>query len=580
MATDFVIVTPLAEEREAVLDQLPGHKKVPASQTDIRVYYSAEVPVTIADGEAGRYSVVVVPLANMGLTEAANATGDAVRRWQPRYVLLVGIAGGIAKAGVAVGDILVADQIADYELQKFKDGAGFIRWQVHRVDQRLLIAAQNFTDSDWARMAEPLRPVPGQPKVHLGPICTGNKVVADETLAAQFREVWTKLVGVEMEAGGVASAAFQSANSPGFFMVRGVSDLADKEKDADTTRSWREYACRVAATYAISFLRTGPVPVISTHALKAEVTDDIRTAARLKLAAMSLSFTRTEFLNRIKEGDSLAVQLFLDADMNPDVPVAYPARPPLVEAAAHGYAEIVRALVKKGAPATMHAEGKSLLADAVRSENLPLVEALLEGSADLVDDAMGAALQIAAFRGCSDLIKALIGSGALVPVARAGAILTAAAKHGNLAMLELLLAAGADPNAKDGERTALNCAVERRSADLVRALLERGADPNQGLGRIRNYPATNLVIAAWNGDLKILTDLLANDADVTPTTINGVTALMLAAVKGYEACVRALLAKGADVTAKRKDGKTARALATDKGFDAIARLLADACKNI
>src|SRR5258708_36483914 len=50
MPIDFVIVTPLAEERKAVLDQLPGHRKVAASPDDIRVYYSAEVPVRFADG--------------------------------------------------------------------------------------------------------------------------------------------------------------------------------------------------------------------------------------------------------------------------------------------------------------------------------------------------------------------------------------------------------------------------------------------------------------------------------------------------------------------------------------------------
>jgi nucleoside phosphorylase len=192
MAIDFVLVTPLAEERDAVLDQLPGYEKVAASQHDIRVYYSAEVPVTVADGQLARYTVVVVPLTNMGQTEAANATGDAIRRWQPRYVMLIGIAGGIANAGVALGDILVADQIADYEQQKVKDGAISIRWQVYRVDQRLLIAAQNFTESDWARAVAAVRPAPGQPKVHFSAICTGNKVVADESLATHFREVWTR----------------------------------------------------------------------------------------------------------------------------------------------------------------------------------------------------------------------------------------------------------------------------------------------------------------------------------------------------------------------------------------------------
>ena len=41
-----------------------------------------------------------------------------------------------------------------------------------------------------------------------------------------------------MEAGGSANAAFQSAHQPGFFMIRGVSDLADPDKDSDSVGRW------------------------------------------------------------------------------------------------------------------------------------------------------------------------------------------------------------------------------------------------------------------------------------------------------------------------------------------------------
>jgi nucleoside phosphorylase len=89
-------------------------------------------------------------------------------------------------------------------------------------------------------------------------ICTGNKVIAND-LAAQYREVWHLLIGVEMEAGGVAGAAFSCVDPPGFFMIRGVSDLADADKDDPKTAQRRKYPCDVAATYAISLLRHWPV---------------------------------------------------------------------------------------------------------------------------------------------------------------------------------------------------------------------------------------------------------------------------------------------------------------------------------
>lgn len=256
---DFVIITPLKEEREHVLAQLLGNRKLPPTEQDIRVYYAASLGVQFPDGSQTQYSIIVLPLAKMGHLDAASATSDAIKRWLPRYVVLVGIAGGIANANVKLGDVLIADQVADFELQKIVEGDADIRWQVHNVDQRLLNAAHNFNGRNWPKVTAK-RFDKQSPLVHIGPICTGNKVVADESLIMQFNEVWTKLIGVEMEAGGVANAVSQSVRQPGFFMVRGVSDLADGNKDSQNVYRWRNYACEIAAAWTIDFLRSGPIP--------------------------------------------------------------------------------------------------------------------------------------------------------------------------------------------------------------------------------------------------------------------------------------------------------------------------------
>jgi formylglycine-generating enzyme required for sulfatase activity len=80
----------------------------------------------------------------------------------------------------------------------------------------------------------------------------------------ELREKWDKLIGVEMEAGGVALAAFQTPFHPGFFMVRGVSDLADPNKSKSEVAGWREYACQAAAAYAIGILKSGPVVIVNS----------------------------------------------------------------------------------------------------------------------------------------------------------------------------------------------------------------------------------------------------------------------------------------------------------------------------
>jgi nucleoside phosphorylase len=256
---DFVIITALEEEREAMLSKLPGHQRLNPSTADIRTYYLASVPAMLADGAAIDYRVAVTSLLGMGRVQAVVATGDAIRRWRPRYVLLVGIAGGVAMKGVRLGDVLVSDQIVDYELQKLTAKGPQVRWQVHRADPRLLNAALNFSDTGWHKQVGTWRPDPDAPKRHVGPIASGDKVIAFDKVLTKYRDTWPALIGVEMEAAGAATATFQAAEQPGFFMIRGVSDFADEQKGTPDVDRWRAYACDVAAAYTIAFLQSGPI---------------------------------------------------------------------------------------------------------------------------------------------------------------------------------------------------------------------------------------------------------------------------------------------------------------------------------
>jgi nucleoside phosphorylase len=268
---DFVIVTALDEEREALLRCLPKPFLIPPSHADIRTYFGCEIAAQMSDRSTVTYKVVTLSLPNKGRVEAATATSHAIARWSPRYVLLVGIAGGVSAWGVKLGDILISDQVVDYELQKLTQNGPEVRWQVHRTDPRLLDFARAFTQRDWGDGVAAGRPKEGQPKVHFGPIATGDKVIASDLLQ-QYRksDVWPTLIGVEMEAGGAAAAAFQAAEQPGFFMVRGVSDLADGNKDKRSTAAWRQYACLAPAAFTVALLGAAPVPAARVAEVKLE----------------------------------------------------------------------------------------------------------------------------------------------------------------------------------------------------------------------------------------------------------------------------------------------------------------------
>lgn len=91
-------------------------------------------------------------------------------------------------------------------------------------------------------------------------------------------------------------------------------------------------------------------------------------------------------------------------------------------------------------------------------------------------------------------------------------LLHEAAGHGNLAVVSLLLAAGADPNAEDkfGHRPLYSAANEHGTAAVVRALVQAGADPD---ARDRVKQCAALHMAARRGNLEIAQALLACGAN-------------------------------------------------------------------
>ena len=124
----------------------------------------------------------------------------------------------------------------------------------------LLNAANAFREG-WTDLVTLARPEgTDTPARHAGGIASGGDVIASKDLIAAYRKDMPKLIGVEMEGGGVAAALHGHVLRPRFLMVRGVSDLADAEGNAATKKRWRAYARDVAAAYAVGLLRDGPVP--------------------------------------------------------------------------------------------------------------------------------------------------------------------------------------------------------------------------------------------------------------------------------------------------------------------------------
>ena len=153
-----------------------------------------------------------------------------------------------------------------------------------------------------------------------------------------------------------------------------------------------------------------------------------------------------------------------------------------------------------------------------------------------------------------------------------GSGLMIAAWEGNIPMMELFLAHGADINKANalGEQALLHAAWKGR-LDAVRWLVEHGARlDRQG----KEWAA--LHYAAFAGHAEVVAYLLERGADVNALSTNGSTPLMMAAREGKEEIASRLLGAGARGNIANEWGDTAVTWAVRNNNLRIAQQIAGA----
>ncbi len=143
-------------------------------------------------------------------------------------------------------------------------------------------------------------------------------------------------------------------------------------------------------------------------------------------------------------------------------------------------------------------------------------------------------------------------------------------------LLEQVQAMAADlPDALDAVSdhgfTALGMATHFGNEDIVRFLLEKGADPNTHSQNGYNvYPLHAAVGSGFDGIAKMLIEA---GAEVNVLQTSRTSPLHLAAQTGNIDLIILLLENGASVSIKNEMGKTASDLAGEKGHTEIANIL-------
>ena len=226
----------------------------------------------------------------------------------------------------------------------------------------------------------------------------------------------------------------------------------------------------------------------------------------------------------------------------------------LMDAVLHKHESVVRVLLSRRARTTIRNYWQQTALDIAKYDDLQAISALIE-ERDEADEQHIASLSI-----------------------------VSSVKAGNIEEVKRLIADGADFEVRvpitgtfDDDYTPLGLAVREGHAEIVRLLLDAGADPRRTIGLMRGSPLHD---AAYFGKADHI-DILTSSTKQGDTQVeldargpyNGLTALHDAVWHGYVDAVASLVRAGARRDLKTHSGLTPLRLATLYGYDRIVEIL-------
>jgi adenosylhomocysteine nucleosidase len=228
---DIGVIAILSVEMRAVVEVFERAHSYQTRQLDSGAQ-AHEADVRIA---GATLRTVAIQALDPGSRSAVVAYHQLRDHCAPPIVVLAGVAGAI-RADVAIGDVVIADEVIYYDARRETAAGVRRRGQGHRMAAVLRHRLNEF----FRVHGELLQDRDGVPyRVHRGPIGSGDAVVTDRDSDTRrwLGEVHENTLAVETEAGGIAQAFYEEVayddSRRGWLAIRGISDRADRDMGQD-----------------------------------------------------------------------------------------------------------------------------------------------------------------------------------------------------------------------------------------------------------------------------------------------------------------------------------------------------------